>query len=537
MRLTAADKREVIRLVEESDLPVRRTLRELQVSRTTFYRWYRRYRAEGLEGLTPRSSTGQRYWNRIPPDIRERVVELALAVPERTPRELAWQFTDRGGHFLSESSVYRILKAYDLITSPAFVVLTAGKTFPRPTHRPNELWQTDFTYLHVVGWGWYYLSTVLDDYSRYTLAWTLHTSMGATDVIETLDLARAAAGLKRVPVVHRPRLLSDNGPCYLSGQLATYLTTHGLAHTRSASMHPLVGAVLLRTCWRDALMHDAKLYPPDVQRRQAVNARRGERRAVVGADSVRQTDLAEQSAEDRFGVDGLHGAQAVARQHPTAEVIGHGERIAVPPIARAKLALEVRGPDLIWTLRRDGRGAGMCPFVPPPMLVQQSAPLEDGVDRTARGPRAARVPGPQHPQQLLRAPAVLQTGGDDQLLLRVTRPMRAPLRRATPVGPPHAPVSLMPLEPLVPRGAGHTIPLAQLGHRPVSALQVVHKREPFLHYIPFHPGHPPGVNDVPGLVSTMFPVYTPMQPNLALESSRLTSVLTGHRGAAPSAGR
>jgi hypothetical protein len=78
--------------------------------------------------------------------------------PERTSRELAWQFTDRDGHFLSESSVYRILKAYDLITSPAFVVLTAEKTFPHPTYRPNELWQTDFTYLHVVGWGWYYLS-------------------------------------------------------------------------------------------------------------------------------------------------------------------------------------------------------------------------------------------------------------------------------------------------------------------------------------------------------------------------------------------
>ena len=239
MRLTAAEKREVIRLVEESDLPVRRTLRELQVSRTTFSRWYRRYRAEGLEGLTPRPATGQRYWNRIPPDIRRRVVELALAVPERTPRELAWQFTDREGHFLSASSVYRILKAYDLITSPAFVVLTAGKTFPHPTHRPNELWQTDFTYLHVVGWGWYYLSTVLDDSSQYILAWTLRTSMGATDVIETLDLARVAAGLTRVPVVHRSRLLSDNGPCYLSGQLATYLTTHGLSHTRSAPYHPM----------------------------------------------------------------------------------------------------------------------------------------------------------------------------------------------------------------------------------------------------------------------------------------------------------
>ena len=71
------------------------------------------------------------------------------------------------------------------------------------------------------------------------LAWTLRTSMGATDVIETLDLARAAAGVDRIPVVHRPRLLSDNGPCYISGALATYLETSGLAHTRSAPYHPM----------------------------------------------------------------------------------------------------------------------------------------------------------------------------------------------------------------------------------------------------------------------------------------------------------
>jgi putative transposase len=237
--MTAAEKREAIRLVEESDLSARRTLREIQIPRASFYRWYRRYREAGIDGLQPRPPAARRYWNRIPPPIRQRVVDLALGTPEQTPRELAWQFTDRERHFLSESSVYRILKAYDLITSPAFVVLSAGKTFRQPTHRPNELWQTDFTYLHVVSWGWYYLSTVLDDYSRYILAWTLRTSMGATDVMETLDVARAAAGVERVPVVHRPRLLSDNGPCYVSGELARYLDTHGLLHTRSAPYHPM----------------------------------------------------------------------------------------------------------------------------------------------------------------------------------------------------------------------------------------------------------------------------------------------------------
>jgi putative transposase len=239
VRLTAAEKGEVIRLVEGSDLSVRQTLRELQVPRATFYTWYRRYAEGGLDGLVSRPSAARRHWNRIPPRVRQRVVDLALAVPERTPRELAWQFTDREGHFLSESSVYRILKAFDLITSPAFVVLSAGKVFQHPTRRPNELWQTDFTYLHVVGWGWYYLSTVLDDYSRYILAWTLRVSMQATDVMETLDLARAVTGVDHVPVAHRPRLLSDNGPCYISEQLATYLEAHGLPHTRSAPYHPM----------------------------------------------------------------------------------------------------------------------------------------------------------------------------------------------------------------------------------------------------------------------------------------------------------
>jgi putative transposase len=239
VRYTAAEKLELIRLVEGSDLSVRQTLRQLGLHRSTFYGWYRRYTQRGAAGLTPAPSAARRHWNRIPPRVRQQVVDAALAAPARSPRELAWQLTDRDGQFVSESSVYRILKAYDLIPSPAFIVLAAAKRFPHPTQRPNELWQTDFTYLRVVGWGWYYLSTVLDDFSRYILAWTLRTTMQATDVMETLDLARARTGVDRVRVRHRPRLLSDNGPCYVARDLATYLETHGLDHTRAAPYHPM----------------------------------------------------------------------------------------------------------------------------------------------------------------------------------------------------------------------------------------------------------------------------------------------------------
>ena len=239
MRYLASEKLEIIRLVEQSHLPAKRTLDKLGIPRATFNRWYDRFLTGGVDALEDRKPQPRRVWNRIPPRVRQRVVDAALADPEQSPRELAWHFTDREGHFLSESSVYRILKAYDLIPSPAYVVLSAAKTFQHPTRRPHELWQTDFTYLQVVSWGWYYLSTVLDDYSRYIVAWTLRTSMQASDVTETLDLARAATGVDQVRVEHRPRLLSDNGPCYVSTELATYLETHQLTHTRGAPSHPM----------------------------------------------------------------------------------------------------------------------------------------------------------------------------------------------------------------------------------------------------------------------------------------------------------
>ena len=133
-------------MVEESDLPWRRTLEQLGIHRSTFTRWYRAYVEHGYDGLVPKSGR-RRHWNRIPDRVRERVVEVALADPELSPREIACKMTDREGHFLSESSVYRILKDHDLITSPAYVLMQASDSFKNPTRRTNELWQTDFTYL------------------------------------------------------------------------------------------------------------------------------------------------------------------------------------------------------------------------------------------------------------------------------------------------------------------------------------------------------------------------------------------------------
>ena len=82
---------------------------------------------------------------------------MALDQPELSPRELAVRFTDSQHYFVSEASVYRLLKANDLITSPAFIVIKAANESKDKTTAINQLWQTDFTYLKIIGWGWFYL--------------------------------------------------------------------------------------------------------------------------------------------------------------------------------------------------------------------------------------------------------------------------------------------------------------------------------------------------------------------------------------------
>ena len=238
MRYPASEKLEIIRTVERSHLPVRRTLDKLGIPKTTFYRWYDLYQAFGEIGLEDRTTGPGRVWNRIPDTIRQQIVELALEEPELSSRELAVRFTDTKGYFVSEASVYRVLKAHDLITSPAFVVIKAADEFRDKTTAPNQLWQTDFTYIKVIGWGWFYLSTILDDYSRYIIAWTLCTTMKASDVTDTLELALQASGCDRVEVRHKPRLLSDNGASYISGELAEWLDDNGMDHVRGAPYHP-----------------------------------------------------------------------------------------------------------------------------------------------------------------------------------------------------------------------------------------------------------------------------------------------------------
>ena len=235
MHYSQREKYEIIRMVEQSDLGVIRTLRELKVNKTTFYKWYKDYLEKGYDGLARKQSKLKTSWNTINPSDRDKVVEIALEKPELSSRELAWHITDTYRYYISESSVYRILKSNGLITTPSFRIMSASDSFHDKTTTVNQMWQTDFTYFKIYGWGWYYLSTILDDYSRFIVSWELCSSMKAGDVKSTLDKALSTV---EVSYDNPPKLLSDNGSCYISHELAEYLQERNIHHIRGRPLHP-----------------------------------------------------------------------------------------------------------------------------------------------------------------------------------------------------------------------------------------------------------------------------------------------------------
>jgi len=235
MRRTASEKLEIIRIVEGSELGVKQTLEELGISRSTFYEWYKNYLENGFDGLKPKVANRSSFWNKISDNRRNEVVEIALDQAALSPRELAHHITDNHGWFISESSVYRILKERGLITSPAWILMQAADEYKDKTSYINQQWQTDFTYFKIIGWGWYFLSTVLDDFSRYIITWELCKNMETDDAKRSIEEAITETGVNKD---NMPRLLTDNGASYISNEFNNYLTEINMGHVRGAPYHP-----------------------------------------------------------------------------------------------------------------------------------------------------------------------------------------------------------------------------------------------------------------------------------------------------------
>jgi putative transposase len=240
--MSLQEKEEVLAQVEKAGRGKRKLLAQLPVPKTTYYRWRSQQRQETLgdSTLQPRIP-----WNRLSAEEEAVVLAAARKYPDLSSRQLAAWITDHQGFSVSEATVYRILRKAGLVKSPEWKLL-AGKEYHRKTTGPHQLWATDASYFRVVGWGYYYLVTVMDDYSRFILAWKLQTDMTADSLIEVVQLAVEASDMTEVPVADRTKLLSDNGSGYVSRAFRDYLHLVGIHHILASPFHPQTNGKLER---------------------------------------------------------------------------------------------------------------------------------------------------------------------------------------------------------------------------------------------------------------------------------------------------
>ena len=253
--MSAVEKASILANVASSRLPKRQVLRDLGVPKSTYYRWLRRPR------LDDRPGGGPTPWNRLTPPEEQAVLAVARRSPELSCRQLAAAITDNQGFSVSESTVYRILRKEGLVKQPE-VRMVAGKEYHRKTTRPHQMWATDASYFRVIGWGYYYLVTVMDDYSRFILAHKLQRDMTADSFIEVVQEAVDKTGMTEVPVADRTRLLSDNGSGYVSRAFGDYLHLVGIRHILATPYHPQTNGKLER--YHQTIKRDVNQVPYEV---------------------------------------------------------------------------------------------------------------------------------------------------------------------------------------------------------------------------------------------------------------------------------
>jgi transposase InsO family protein len=234
--MSTEEKADILKMVETMSRRKRQALSILGVPKSSYYRW--------RQGQTD-SEHRRRPWNRITPDEEDRILAAAMESPELSSRQLSVWITDNAGFAISESTVYRILRREGLVKRQETQLL-AAKEYHTKTTRPHQLWATDASYFRIAGWGYYYLVTVMDDYSRYILAWKLQKDMSANSLIEVVQEAVDATGMTGVPVEDRTNLLSDNGAGYLSRSFRDYLNLVGIRHILAAPFHPQTNGKLER---------------------------------------------------------------------------------------------------------------------------------------------------------------------------------------------------------------------------------------------------------------------------------------------------
>jgi len=250
--MSAGDKAIILAQVENQFRGKRQALMALGIPKSSYYRW--------RQGQ-PDSENRKRPWNRITPEEEDKILAVARESPELSSRQLSAWITDNEGFAASESTVYRILRREGLVKRQE-TQLSAANEYHTKTTRPHQMWATDASYFRVVGWGYYYLVTVMDDYSRFILAWKLQKDMSANSLIEVVQEAVDATGMTDVPLEDRTKLLSDNGAGYVSRSFRDYLCLVGVGHILAAPFHPQTNGKVER--YQQSLKREVNQLPYDL---------------------------------------------------------------------------------------------------------------------------------------------------------------------------------------------------------------------------------------------------------------------------------
>jgi transposase InsO family protein len=215
-------------------------LKTLGVPRSTYYKWRKAYDQGGIEALCKTKPSARRIWNRLTDEEEKKVLAIAKLHPELSPRLLAVHITDNEDFSVSESSVYRILKEKGLVSPRPLPEMPAAKEWKKKTERPDEMWQCDATNLFIVGWGYYKLIPVEDDYARKILGCDLKPDESAFSVSDAVEIAIENAKREGhlIDPLNMPKLYTDNGPGFASDLMADYLSHHGIKHIFGTPYHP-----------------------------------------------------------------------------------------------------------------------------------------------------------------------------------------------------------------------------------------------------------------------------------------------------------
>jgi len=227
-------KQALIEEIQKLSWNRRGRLKELGIPPATYYRWKKKGGIMEQETKSPR-----RVWNRLLEGEEETILTAARSHPELSCRLLATKLTDEAPYSVSESTVYRILKKYDLVEPRPLPELPAAGQWRHQTQGPDQIWQCDATHYFVVDWGYYKQISVQDDYSRYILSWILKPDETAYSISEAVEQAlENSRSLGHLQSQQMPRLLSDNGAGFVAEVLSNYLAAHGIRHIFGKPYHP-----------------------------------------------------------------------------------------------------------------------------------------------------------------------------------------------------------------------------------------------------------------------------------------------------------